>query len=70
MRKPKINLDEDEQDDENEILNQVMIGDVLISSKKAIKNPTRIIQGLLKNKSIKKYLQAYSTKKYIPSYCE
>jgi len=79
--KPKNPLDPEDQEDEEEEeesshkspLNQIMIGDIMIASRKPIRSPAKAVSSLLKNPEIRGYLKFYGAKKMFssaPSYID
>lgn len=58
---------------EEDNVNGITLGDLQIIGKKPIKNPTKIISSLLKNKTIRDYLKIYDLQKTIsktPTYID
>jgi hypothetical protein len=66
-RKHKLDI-EDDEDDEN--LTQIKVGDLVVSAKIKLQDCKTIVKDLLRDKKVSSYLNSYSWKKIIPSYVE
>lgn len=64
--------DKDEDDADKDHPNFIQVGEVAISSKRPLNNPTKIISNILKDKTIKRYLGNFQNKKLIgiPNYID
>jgi hypothetical protein len=59
-----LDLDEEDEDENSGPINHVQIGDLVIASKKPIKNYTAVVSNLLANKNVKNYLGIYNKRNF------
>jgi hypothetical protein len=73
MQKIKKPNDEESEEEPDEFISQIIIGDLAVSSKQGLPICKRTIKKLLSDKQVKNYLGIYGRKKLltsIPSYID
>lgn len=56
---------EDEDEESNRTPSQIAVGDIMVTSRGSLLSCKKTIKGLLKDKSIRNYLNIYKTKKFL-----
>ena len=72
-KKPINPLEPEEEDDDEKLFSQIVVGDLMVSSKSGLHSCKKTIKGLLEDKTIKNYLGFYNQKKMFgspPSYID